>query len=1012
MSGWTEETLRAAASWKAFKEGKALFESGAVAEAQTGAQGWRGAVRSGNRLIRLSVTAKSATDIEARCPCPENRSSGMLCGHAIAVGLATLARKGAATPANTHAGPATPRAEPATVRNPRAFALSFPPNWREALARGKLTASLSPIPGEQPAPADHRLAEWLEQQRVADKAPVHLQLDGTRADSFLLAAAGHPRVTLMPQATPLEILTGQRIALAETSLNGETLTLVPDPQAGNWHPVGSAYWRVSENLLCRSGEGTPPESFRTILDALAAGKPTEMPVSRLLAEIDPWQQWLQFPSSGWLDSLHFIHATVSFQLALDGNSDAISAQLSACYPGSPAVPPNRGQVSGLPRLSGERCEIRNLAAETAAVRSLESFGFQSKSPGTWILKGESAIFNFLAHHLPTLRKLWQVTDAPRFHSLTQQLVAISPRLEIISSGEDWLCFNLSFQTTAGETIPAAEVQRILRSGTQPKPKSGGRRLMIADEYTQFIEPLFQELDLHQQDGHYRASKGSAEVIHQIREKFDESLNINHSLSLEEVQDPPGLRAELRPYQRQGTRWMLDRLHHHGGALLADDMGLGKTIQTISLIEHLFLKDMSDSATVLVVATASLLGNWQAEFARFAPARKVRVLHGSARDSERARITAGDVVLTTFGTLTRDLAWHLRQHYRLVAVDEASLMRNPDTDHAKALCKLQASFRIALTGTPVENGVRDLWSLFRFIQPGWLGSREDFRDRYELPLASGEVPAPLIERLKLKTRPFLLRRTKEQVAPELPSKWIIDEFCDLSPDQQSVYRGLLEEARRQVDLAADSGNPGAARMRMLTALLRLRQTCNDLALLGNDRFKQLPIARRSAKIERLIELLDSAVSGDHKVLIFSQFQKQLLEIEQCVVERGWACLRLDGQTRNRQKLVDEFQSAGGPPFFLISLKAGGYGLNLTAADTVIHVDPWWNPAAEAQATDRAHRIGQARPVTVYRLLTRGTVEEKVLRLQAGKRELSTAIDEAGGGDAPQWTKDDLESLIRG
>jgi SNF2 family DNA or RNA helicase len=270
----------------------------------------------------------------------------------------------------------------------------------------------------------------------------------------------------------------------------------------------------------------------------------------------------------------------------------------------------------------------------------------------------------------------------------------------------------------------------------------------------------------------------------------------------------------------------------------------------------------------------------------------------------------------------------------------------------------------------------------------------------------------MERLKLKTRPFLLRRTKEQVAPELPCKWIIDEFCDLSPDQQSVYRGLLEEARKQVDLAADSGNPGAARMRMLTALLRLRQTCNDLALLGNDRFKQLPIARRSAKIERLIELLDSAVSGGHKVLIFSQFQKQLLEIEQCVIERGWACLRLDGQTRNRQKLVDEFQSAGGPPLFLISLKAGGYGLNLTAADTVIHVDPWWNPAAEAQATDRAHRIGQTRPVTVYRLLTRGTVEEKVLRLQAGKRELSTAIDEAGGGDAPHWTKDDLESLIRG
>jgi SNF2 family DNA or RNA helicase len=271
---------------------------------------------------------------------------------------------------------------------------------------------------------------------------------------------------------------------------------------------------------------------------------------------------------------------------------------------------------------------------------------------------------------------------------------------------------------------------------------------------------------------------------------------------------------------------------------------------------------------------------------------------------------------------------------------------------------------------------------------------------------------VMERLRLKTGPFLLRRTKEQVAPELPSKLLIDEFCDLSPDQQSVYRELLIEGRRQVEAIADSGNSAAARMRMLTALLRLRQTCCDLSLLGNERFNRLTVARRSAKTERLLELLEEAISGSHRVLVFSQFQKQLLEIEKCILERGWTSLRLDGQTRNRHEMVEKFQNLQGPPVFLISLKAGGYGLNLTAADTVIHFDPWWNPAAEAQATDRAHRIGQTRPVTVYRLLTRGTVEEKVVRLQTKKRDLAAAIDESGGGDAAGWSMDDLEMILGG
>jgi SNF2 family DNA or RNA helicase len=732
----------------------------------------------------------------------------------------------------------------------------------------------------------------------------------------------------------------------------------------------------------------------------------------LLANLESWQDWIAFPADGWIESLHFIPAPASFDLMIDGSLQQLDARLSVAYSDAPPVPPGLGQVPNLPRLIDTRCEVRDHAAERNAVTRLERSGFQAGNPadGAWTLRGETSVLNFLTQTLPGLRQIWHVSESPRFAKAHQKLAIISPRIDILGSGEDWLGFDLKFQTSDGIEIPREEIQRLLRSGKSTGRVAGGRQAVLSNDVANLIEPLFSELDIEQKNGRYESNARSGEIVLEIRNKIRQSLDYNNFEKLFTFEKPATIQASLRPYQERGAAWMEDRVKRFGGALLADDMGLGKTLQTIALIEKLFTAPATDSGVVLVVATTSLLGNWRAEFGQFAPSRSVRILHGSGREKEQEKLQPGEVVLTSFGTLARDLAWHLRQDYRAVVVDEASLMRNPDTDHAKALAKLRARHRIALTGTPVENGVRDLWSIFRFIQPGWLGGREEFHERYELALSSGEGAAAVMERLKLRISPFILRRTKEQVAPELPSKLILDEFCDLSSDQQAVYRDLLAEGRRQVEILEDSENSGAARMRMLTALLRLRQSCCDLALLGNERLNKLAVTRRSAKLERLLELLDEAVNGNHRVLVFSQFQKQLLEIEKCVSERGWNYFRLDGQTRNRQEMVEKFQSPEGPPVFLISLKAGGYGLNLTAADIVIHFDPWWNPAAENQATDRAHRIGQTRPVTVYRLLTRGTVEEQVVRLQAKKRELASAIDKSGSGDAPGWSMEDLQSVI--
>ena len=1004
VTGWNEETLRKAASWKAFKEGKALFDGGAVIEAKAGSSSYQGAVRGGKRPFRVSVSVRSATDLDARCSCPENQASGAICGHAVAVGLAALA----GGPART----AAPAPAPVAPPKPLAWQILLPLNWRDALLRGKLAATLATSPDDPVTPADERLTAWLATLGVAPKPVLPLNLDGPRVAGFLESVSDHPRLAAGREQVAISIRSGLRIQLADASRVDHAVRLVPDPETSAWSLIAGAFWSIGTDTISRAGEGIIPVEITDDLTRLAAGKPVDIPLATFFAHMETWQDWVGFPPESWIESLHFIPAAASFELTLDGSSQSIDARLLVRYGDSPPVPPGLGVVAGLPRLSGDQCEIRHLADEEKAVQRLAAAGFApvDLSAGKWRLTGESAVIEFLSSTLPALRKSWSVVSAERFDQVQKKIVVVSPQIDIVGSGEDWLSFDLKFQTSDGVVVPAAEVRRLLRSGKSSGRIAGDRHLVVASEVSDWLEPLLEELEIRQENGSYVASARSGEIIQEIRNKIHNPQQVKEKKGAITVDLPATFHATLRPYQQHGAAWLLDRVTRHGGALLADDMGLGKTIQTIACIECLFAEAGTDPGVALVLATTSLLGNWQAEFGKFAPGRKVRILHGSSRDKEREKVGPGEVLITSYGTLARDLAWHLKRDYRAVVLDEASLMRNPDTDHAKAVAKLRSAHRIALTGTPIENGVRDLWSVFRFLQPGWLGSREDFKDRYEQPLAADSDRARVMERLRLKVSPFLLRRTKEQVAPELPSKILIDEVCDLSPEQQAVYRELLIEGRKRVEEVADARNKGAARMRMLTALLRLRQTCCDLALLGNDRLNQLLVTKRSTKLQRLLELLEEAIEGGHRVLVFSQFQKQLLEIEKCLSEREWACLRLDGQTRNRQELVNTFQKPGGPPVFLISLKAGGYGLNLTAADIVIHFDPWWNPAAEAQATDRAHRIGQTRPVTVYRLLTRGTVEEKVVRLQTRKKELAGAIDESGAGDAPGWSMEELESLI--
>lgn len=466
--------------------------------------------------------------------------------------------------------------------------------------------------------------------------------------------------------------------------------------------------------------------------------------------------------------------------------------------------------------------------------------------------------------------------------------------------------------------------------------------------------------------------------------------------------PAGFSATLRPYQQTGLDW-LEALARAGlGGLLADDMGLGKTVQTLA---HILAQKASGAleAPVLIIAPTSVLPNWQAEIARFAPASSVLLLHGSDRHDRHDAIASHDIVLTSYPLLVRDVTRLAEERFGLVVFDEAHVLKNPQTAGHAAARRLSGR-RIALTGTPVENQLTDAWSLLDLVVPGLLGTRRDFVRDYRTPIEKhGDVTARA--RLMRKLKPFMLRRTKDAVADDLPAKSIVPVAITPGAAQLALYESqrLLMQQRVRDEIARVGLM--RAQIMVLTALTRLRQVCCDPRLLPGQGSK--PPA--SAKLERLLELVDEMIAEGRRIIVFSQFTAMLNLIKPELDQRGHGWVELTGKSRDRKAPVARFQ-AGQVPLILVSLKAGGTGLNLTTADTVILYDPWWNPAVEAQAIDRAHRIGQRKPVFVYRMIATGTIEEKILALQARKGALADALWSEDAATPVSLTEDDIAFLL--
>jgi superfamily II DNA or RNA helicase len=491
-----------------------------------------------------------------------------------------------------------------------------------------------------------------------------------------------------------------------------------------------------------------------------------------------------------------------------------------------------------------------------------------------------------------------------------------------------------------------------------------------------------------------------EEVERIRER------LRNFSGIEEVEAPLAMALPLRDYQRRGLDFLSYLASFRFGGILADDMGTGKTSQVIA---HVAKRKQDEGETpVLVIAPTSVTHTWENEIKKFAPSlRTLRLQSGSDRAAKYESIHEYDVVVTSYALARLDAQQLERFRFRTLVLDEAQNTKNPGSQIAKVVRGLQADHRLALTGTPVENSLRDLWAIFGFVEPGLLGSEASFRRRFELPIADGDEAAAASLRSRLE--PFVLRRTKEDVAKELPERTEAVIECELTPLQRRLYRGIAEAARRDVLSKFDDDGAEATTIHVLAALTRLRQVCAHPGLLVPE---YLDDPDASGKFDAFVETVEEVLDGGHKVLVFSAFASMLKIMRTALDRRNIVYGYLDGSTkdRDRQAEVDRFMSDDGPPVFLCSLKAGGVGLTLTAADYVILYDPWWNPAVERQAIDRTHRIGQTRPVTAYRMVTAGSVEEKIRALAERKTALSRAVVKADSAVAKTLTRDDLAFLF--
>lgn len=657
---------------------------------------------------------------------------------------------------------------------------------------------------------------------------------------------------------------------------------------------------------------------------------------------------------------------------------------------------------------------RNLELEEQAYKELIRARFTPMQTNNLQAEGDNAI-DFYNYMLPQAGEKWKIIEKEDLSEfkLTKSPLKLAADVDFSETADS---FEMKFYSTVGKAkLDYEAIQQFFQMGQKYVYLEEKGNIEIPYNKMLRVSSALSNVDAHEiEKNTYKIKTFRAGIVGELEEqevalkmsrKFkDFWKKISSFNAMEDVALPRGLKGELREYQSKGFNWLWFLYSYGLNGILADDMGLGKTVQALTLLQKAKEKDGKQPS--LVICPTSVVFNWEAEIEKFTPGLTYLTIAGADRKHLFNNIDKHDVIITSYALLRRDINEYKKRKFRIAILDESQNIKNQESLTAQCAKQLNVSHRLAMSGTPIENRLSELWSVFDFLMPGFMYDLSEFNYRYAVPIQE-KGDKTVESRLKKLVYPFILRRMKRDIAKDLPPKIESVAFCEMTADQRDLYLDVLDSTRQEIFGKISEGGFEKSKMSVFAALLRLRQICNHPRLF--DKEGQYNV-NESGKFEHLKEMLEEIISEGHRVLLFSQFVQMLDIVKEWFEKDGIKHCYLTGATKDRREVVERFNTDESIPVFLVSLKAGGTGLNLTGADYVIHYDPWWNPAVEDQATDRAHRIGQTKNVFVYRFITKGSVEEKIMKLKERKRSLVDSVISVERNIGKSLTYEDIKDIL--
>ncbi|MFO0634558.1 MAG: DEAD/DEAH box helicase [Nannocystaceae bacterium] len=1020
------DALAKISSAKAFKAGRELFDAKGVVDLVFGGDAVSGRVRGSTPAPHsTSIKLEAPGRLGAQCTCPTFADGWeKFCHHAVALAFALRQQYQSGGEITTTQNPWVADIAGGEVPGGHRYTIAQRGStWLVQAFQGG--AAVDPRRGrgrEGLSPADRLIRHFLAQEIDRSDDGAH-ELDDTALSGLLyfarnanVSVKGLGRLRFAPEPATLRVR-------AEPRPDGKLdlhayLEHVPSARTFEVDKgrviAGAPTWFLApESCELFLVLDTPP----WVLEAIAKQPRIVMDARVDAAAMDSLSERLHtvgVPRADLFALASDARNVEQIIVTIEGDPNRVKVQLAARYGvvtlGIAGEDPETARYSMTAGTSSISF-YRDLDAEATARKTLLDLKLEwSAGDDAFVASGDAAI-EFLIAGLPLLPESWErrVPKLPKIRSKSP-----TPRVSV-SSGDGSVLDVEAVVDIEGETdlISFRDLLRWLHEGRRWVTLADGSVVKLDPKILQPVAEATGDMQFDK-DGKAEVSTlelgalsrlltevPSAEVAKEVRSLL---AGMTGERAAKAPRKAKALGAKLREYQKSGFAWLWQLHENRMTGVLADDMGLGKTVQALALLTK--AKEEEGNAPTLIVCPTSVLLVWKQEVAKWAPSLSLLVWHGPERMENARLLKKTDVVVTSYALLRRDIDELSKIRFRYVILDEAQYIKNWTTSTAKSAKQLKSDHRLAMSGTPVENHLIDLWAIFDFLAPGFLGKLTDFQKNYVKPIEDGDTR--VLEQLRTRVRPFVMRRKKEDVASELPAKTEQVIYCHFGRTQLGLYNRILKAAKDEITGRIDEVGVEKAQMTILAALTRLRQVCCDPQLLGLPEGTPVP---PSCKLEAFEELIADAVGSGRKILVFSQFVEMQKILGASLEKLGIEYLWLHGGTKNREELVGKFQTTGGPPVFLISLKAGGSGLTLTEADTVIHFDPWWNPAVEDQATDRAHRIGQDKPVMVYRMVVEDTVEQKMVELGQRKRAVAESAlgRDATGGKS--LTMDDVEELLR-